>query len=146
VDAPAGVGTLVAGLLQACDGVLVPVQSRALAVRSLPAVLQTVRAAAGSHPLALDGVVVTMHRADDPVQAKILADLRGRLPPGTLLETAILQDERLEEASLRCVPAALLPSAGAAARAYLDLAMELRLRLDRARAGGGDDGRLAGLF
>jgi chromosome partitioning protein len=147
VDAPAGLGGLVGGLVGASDGVLVPINCRALAVRGLPSFLKLVRDRADAGGAArLEGVVVTMLDYASPTERGLLEELRAKLPPGTLFESVVPLDRRFEAASMDAVPVALAPDGARVARHYVDLALELLARQPRDTEGGDGHGQPTGLF
>jgi chromosome partitioning protein len=132
LDAPAGIGSVVRALLQASDGVLLVVNCRAVTLRSLPTFLELVESV-GRDPaarLVLEGVLVSMFDADDPGEARALAELEELLPEGLLLRTRLPRSPAYEDASRRGLPLSLVPTpeAQAEARRFLDLALELRER------------------
>ncbi len=145
VDAPSGVGGLMTGLLAACDSVILPVVPRALAVKTLPAFLKTIhQVRKGGHAkLRIDGIVLSMLRPDNPGDARVVEELKQSLPEDVFFETAIPHDDVFEEATARGLPVLLIPGGKAVARAYLDLALELR---ERAYVTEASDGETAGLF
>ena len=138
-DAPAGVGSIVHALLRATDGIILPLRCQAAMLKSLPMMLRLVREVQqDSNPsLRVDGAVVTMWDERSEQQEQLRRAFVAQLPPNLVFGTMIPDDESFEEASRRGVPVALVAEGGSAARAYLDLAMELR---DRRGKGGDSDG------
>jgi len=142
VDAPAGVGGVVRALLAASDGVLLVVNPRTLAVKSLPPFLALVEdVAQASNPrLQIEGVLVSMINEGSLAEAQVLEQLGGVLPEGFAFRTQIPADDMFEQASLRSLPLALLPGGETFARLYMDLAAELREReLAATREASADD-------
>jgi chromosome partitioning protein len=129
IDAPPGTGGIVTTLLGASDSVLVPITCTALAVRTLPMILKLVRRirARLNPSLLLEGVLVTM-LDDRQTSLEIYDEISGDFPASVLFKTVIPYDENFELASAKSVPAAMLPGADDAARAYVDLAVELKTR------------------
>lgn len=148
IDAPGGIGGLVHALFLASDSVLAAINGKALAVRSLPAFLKMFHGvgAAAARPVRFEGLVVTMFDPKNAAEKGLCDRLRDTLPPQTLFKTMIPLDPRFEQASFSAVPVAMLPGAGEAARAYMDLALELRARETPGMAGEDDGERVAGLF
>jgi chromosome partitioning protein len=130
VDPPAGIGSIVTAVLQACDGVVMPILPRALTLRTLASFLRTIQfVRRGGNPrLRIEGVVVTMFREDSRGDARVLEEIRGSFPEDIFFQTVIPANDLFEEATLQSVPVAMLPGGQKPARAYLDLAMELRQR------------------
>jgi chromosome partitioning protein len=132
VDAPAGQGTVVRGLLAAGDGLLCPVVCRSLAVKTLPVLLRLLGAVreAGHAELGLTGILITDRDALSRAQYTVYEELRRTLPADALFETVIPHDERVEEASLASLPVALIPGGetSRAADAYFRAAAELMRR------------------
>ncbi len=148
IDAPAGIGGVVRGLLLACDSVIVTLNPRPLAVKSLPSFLKLIKSMADSdNPgLRLEGVLVTMMNAKSQVDASVFAQLQAQLPGAAMFATHIPFNEAFEVASLHATPVALLPAAALAARPYLDLALELKARELKAQAEESADDSSLGLF
>jgi chromosome partitioning protein len=145
MDAPAGVGRYVHGLLVASDAFLGVTAARALSVRGLPVLMRAFEAARAEQPgLALEGLLLAMYDVLQQAEADLRAGLRRQLPEGSLFRTVIPAVSAMEKASQRCVPAAMLPEASRVARAYLDLATEMTERQERLRRPVG--GETGGLF
>lgn len=130
VDAPAGVGGLVRGLLDAADGVVIAMRCQNLYLKSLPAFLRLVRhVRETTNPqLQLEGALVTIRDERSPTENALFEEFRQSVPEEIFFRTVIQHDEAFERASVKAVPVALLKSGSPAARAYLELAMELRDR------------------
>jgi len=146
VDAPAGVGRYLHGLLLASDGFMGVTAARALSVRGLPVLMQAFEAARAEHPaLTFEGLLLAMYDVLQQAEADLRNSLRRQMPEGSLFRTVIPAVPAMEKASQKCVPAAMLPEAGRVARAYLDLATEITERQERLRRpAGADEGE--GLF
>ncbi len=145
VDAPSGVGRLTTGLLAASDGVILPVVPRGLAVKTLPAFLKTIQQVrrGGHAKLRIDGILLSMLRVDSAVEARVVDEMKHSLPEDVFFDTAVPHDDVFEEATSRGLPVLLVPGGKSVARAYLDLALELR---ERAYVIEANDGETAGLF
>ena len=143
-DAPAGVGSIVSALLAASDGVVIAMRCQAIMLHSLPLFLRLVQdVRRESNPrLQIEGALITMWNASSAVEEKLRSEFVGKFPPEVLFRTMIPSDEAFEVASMRGVPVSMMPKGRDAARAYLDLAMELK---ERSREGGSDDD-VEGLF
>lgn len=130
IDAPAGVGAVVRGILEGSHGTLLVVNCRAITVRSIPAFLGLVRdVAAGANPgLRLEGVLISMYDARSGAETGLLEEIRATLPSDLLFGTVLPMAEVMEEASLRSLPIAMHRGGEEMAKLYLDLALELRER------------------
>ncbi len=148
LDAPAGVGCIVHALLRASHGVLLALRCQSLSVKSLPALLRLIRyVQEGESPgLRLEGAVLTLRDERSPSEEQIRKDFLASLPEGVVFRTEIRFDEAFERASLKALPVALLPEAQAAARTYMDLALEFRERETRRDGGGEEHEHVQGLF
>ncbi len=147
VDVPAGIGRLVMSLLRASDSVIVALNPRPLAVRSLPGLLRLLAELADTgSPVSFEGVVVTMMDHASEVEAKLYQRLRDELPDEGVFDAVIPYDRLFEKASLKAVPVAMLAGASDLARAYMDVAMELKARELRDQTGEVTDDSVVGLF
>jgi chromosome partitioning protein len=149
VDAPAGIGSLVRSLLEAADGVLIPVRCQNLYLKSLPSFLRLVqKVRETSNPaLELDGAVVTLRDERSASETALFQEFVNGVPPSLFFETVIRHDEVFERASQKALPVAMLPGALTAARAYLDLALEYREReAMRGWGAGTEEEEVEGLF
>lgn len=148
VDAPAGVGRIVAATLAASDSVILVVRPRALNLKTLPVFLRLVKFVRDHHNpgLRLEGALVTMRDETSGVEEGLIVELESTLPPELLFRAVVGYDERFEEASIEALPIALLPDGREPARSYLELALEIKER-DLLRCVGGDaDADAQGLF
>ena len=152
VDAPAGVGSIVHGLLLASQGVVLVVRCQTLLVKSLPAFLKVVQHVreTGNPDLRLTGALMTMRNPQDAFDEQLSHELAESFPPEVFFKTQIPFDPVYEMASQHSVPVARLKGAltGArvAAQAYTDLALEFRERDEACRAGAPADEDVEGLF
>lgn len=148
IDAPAGVGGLVTALMTASDSVIPVVLCRALAIKSLPLLLNLVSwVREHKNPgLVLDGVLMTMLDEKSEVEGELLREFRASLPEETFFRTTIPFQGVFEKASIRSVPVGMLNEGQAAAKQYMELAWEIKERELRNRDTGGSDELVAGLF
>jgi len=152
VDAPAGVGSIVHGLLLASQGVILLVRCQTILVKSLPAFLKVVQHARerGNPDLRLTGVLMTMRNPQDALDEQLSRELMESFPPEVFFKLQIPLDPVYEIASQSAVPVARLKGALTAARvaaqAYMDLALEFRERDEACRAGAAEDEDAEGLF
>ncbi len=130
VDAPAGVGGLVRALMEAADGIIIPVRCQTLYLKSLPVFLRLVqKVREGANPsFQVDGAVVTLRDEHSALENSLFDEFVRGVPESLFFKTVIRQDEAFEKASHKALPVAMLPGALAATRAYLDLALEYRER------------------
>jgi chromosome partitioning protein len=130
IDAPSGIGTIVASLLGIAHGVVLPVLPRALTLRTLPAFLKAVQRARanGNRSLRIEGVVVTMFRPDSPSDARSLEEIRALFPEDVFFHGVVPAHDAFEQASLESVPVALLPGGQKLARTFSDLALDVQER------------------
>jgi chromosome partitioning protein len=152
LDAPAGVGGIVHGILAASHGVILVVRCQTILIKSLPVFLKAVQyTRETSNPdLRLLGALMTMRNTQDPLDEQLSRELSESFPPEAFFRTQIPLDPVYELASQRAVPVArlkgMLMSAQAAAQAYMDLALEFRERDNTYRVGVPADEDAEGLF
>lgn len=148
IDAPAGVGGLVSSLLVASDSVIPVVLCRALAIKSLPLLLNLVNWIREhlNPDLVLEGVLMTMLDERSEVENKLSQEFRASLPDEIFFRTTIPFQDVFEKASIRSVPVGMLNEGQIAAKQYMDLAWEIKERDLRNRNTGGSDELVAGLF
>lgn len=148
IDAPAGVGSMVTSLLIASDSVIPVVLCRALAIKSLPLLLNLigwVREHKNSN-LLLEGVLLTMLDVQSEVEKELFKEVRASLPDEILFRTTIPFQGVFEAASVRSVPVGMLTEGQEAAKQYMNLAWEIKERELRNRETGGGDELVTGLF
>ncbi|GFO54349.1 sporulation initiation inhibitor Soj [Geomonas sp. Red276] len=147
IDAPAGVGGLVTSLLLASDAVIPVVLCRALAIKSLPLLLNLVRWVRDHHNpgLSIEGVLMTMFDQNNETERELGSEFRASLPPELFFRNTIPYLATFEKASVRSLPVALLAEGQQGAKCYMDLALELKER-EIARQTGVSDELVAGLF
>jgi chromosome partitioning protein len=152
IDAPAGVGSIVHGLLAASHGAILVVRCQTILVKSLPIFLKAVQYArqTANPQLVLVGALMTMRDPKDALDEQLSRELQESFPASVFFKAQIPLDPVYEIASQRAVPVARLRSAleGArtAAQAYMDLALEFRERDEASHAGGAGDEDAEGLF
>jgi chromosome partitioning protein len=153
IDAPAGVGSIVHGLLAASHGAILVVRCQTILVKSLPVFLKAVQYArqASNPQLRLVGALMTMRDPKDVLDEQVARELQESLPASVLFRVQIPLDVAYEIASQRTVPVARLrnaPEGGAraAAQAYMDLAIEFREREAASHPGDASNEDTEGLF
>ncbi len=130
VDTPVGSSTILKAALEKADEMLLVLNCRAAAVKTLPdfvRLAQWIRSDINP-ALKLAGIAVTMYREGDSSEKKIFDHLRAHLPAGLFLESIIPFDPGLEMAGIRSAPAMMVSSAADSARAYLEMAAEIKKR------------------
>jgi cellulose biosynthesis protein BcsQ len=129
IDAPSGVGGLVTTVLRCTDHVIVPVEPRALALRTLPAFLRAVQLVRRDNPrLRIAGLLTSMFDAASRADAKAVDEMKASFPEDILFRTVIPEDDLFEEANERSLPVALAPGGQRLAGLYMQLALEVRER------------------
>ncbi len=152
IDAPAGVGGIVHGVLAASHAVILVVRCQTILIKSLPVFLKAVQhTRETSNPeLRLLGALLTMRNTEDPLDEQLCRELTESFPPAAFFKAQIALDPVYELASQKAVPVArlkrMVTSAQTAAQAYMDLALELRERDNTHRVGVSPDEDAEGLF
>ena len=148
LDAPAGTGSIVYALLAISSSVILPVNCRTMNMKTMTGILKLIQRvkARANKGLSLEGVVFTMVDTQSPYQREIHQEILQSFPPSIFFETVIPYDEMFEWASMRSVAVGMLPDGQEAARPYLDLAMELKVRELQSKMKGAHDEDVEGLF
>ena len=130
IDTPVGSSAMIKAVLEAADEMLLTINCRAATVKALPDFIRLAQwlKTEVNPELKLAGIAVAMFRAEDHSEKKILDHFRTKLPRGLFLETAIPFDQNLEMASIRSLPALKVSATADTARAYLDMAVEIKQR------------------
>lgn len=147
IDAPAGTGSIVTALLSISSSVLMPINCKAIAVKTLPGFLKLVQRIRTklNTDLRVEGIVITM--ADNQESGlEVYDEIRNSFPPSILFESYIPFDESFEIASLKAVPVGMLSGGEEPARSYMDLAIELKTRELHDSKKGIKDEEVEGLF
>jgi chromosome partitioning protein len=130
VDTPPGLGPLTSRVLAASQHVLVPLQCEPLALQTTAPLLRALREAALENPkLELEGILLTMFEAGNPVSERVAAFVREQLPPDLVLDVAIPRSAASAESFAAGQPLVLRTPDDPAARAYTTLAARLAARL-----------------
>ncbi len=148
IDAPAGVGSIPASLLNVSDSVILVINCRAISLKTIPIFLKLVKSIKEGHnpKLLFDGVVITMLDQRIGVEKQILQQIKSTFPEDAFFKTMIPFDEYFEKAGLYSVPVALMPGGMDAARPYVDLAMELKAKEAKTQKGDEEYEDIVGLF
>ncbi len=127
IDAPSGVGAIVTAALACSAGVVMPIQSRSLSLRTLPTFLKTIRwvRQRTNQDLRLSGILVTMYDKENPSEVKAFEAISANLPEELSFKTTIPFDGVFEKASMNSLPIALLPEGQELSHKFFQLAMEL---------------------
>jgi chromosome partitioning protein len=129
IDSPAGVGGLVTALLRFIDSVVVPIQPRALSLRTLPSFLRAVQHVRRDNPaLRIAGVLVSMLDTAATGDMNAFDEIRKTFSEDTLFRSVIPLDALFEEATHRSLPVALVPGGQRLGNTFIQLALELRER------------------
>lgn len=148
IDAPAGAGSIAYALLAVSNSVILPVNCRTMNMKTMAGILKLIQRvkARANKSLTLEGVVFTMMDEQSPYQREIQQEILQSFPPSIFFETVIPYDEMFEWASMRSVAVGMLPDGQEAARPYLDLAMELKVRELQSKMKGASNEDVEGLF
>lgn len=135
LDCPPSLGLLTLNALTAADAVLIPLQCEFYALEGMTHLLQTldlVRARLNPR-LSLTGIVLTMFDKRNKLSFQVEREVQ-RFFPERLFATRIPRNVRLSESPSFGKPAILYDVAASGTRAYLDLAVEVMERTQRADA------------
>jgi len=150
IDSPSGVGGIPASLLSVSDSVLIVVNCRVLALKTIPLLLRLIKSIKANHnsKLDLEGVVISMFNEKSKVEQQILGEIRKVFPPQAFFQSIVPFNEYFEEASMHSVPVALMPDGLKLARPYVEIAMELKEKdaKQKINRGGQGDEEIMGLF
>ena len=127
VDCPPSLGLLTVNALTAADATLVPIQCEYYALEGLGQLLATIELVRDhlNPNLGIKGAVLTMFDARTNLSAEVAHEVRAHLP-GRVFETVIPRSVRLSEAPSHGLPIHAYAPTSRGARAYEQLAAELR--------------------
>ena len=129
VDTPPGLGAVVRRVLLSSQHVVVPLQCEPLALQTTPQILRGIQdIAARNEELTLDGILLTMHDANDPACLRVEEYVRGHLPQNVVFDVTIPRSPATSEAFAAGQPVVLRAPADAASQAYINLATQLAER------------------
>jgi chromosome partitioning protein len=148
VDTPTGLGGIVTALLTISSSVILPLNCRTITIKTLPAYLKLIQKVKQqlNSQLRLDGIVINMLDTRNRSELALFEEVRDKFPASAFFETTIPLDEHFEMANIRAVPISLLAEESNAARSYMDLAMELKVRELHERTKGTHHEFVEGLF
>lgn len=126
VDTPPGLGGIVRAVLSLSQHVIVPLQCEPLALQTTPQVLRGIQDALRSNDqLALEGVLLTMYQAGNPVTERTAQYIRQNLPENLVFDLTIPRSMAASDAFAVGVPVVLRNPSDPAALAYVNLARQL---------------------
>jgi chromosome partitioning protein len=130
VDCPPSLGLLTINALAAGDDVVIPVQCEYYALEGLAQLLTTIEAVRGTlnERLEVLAIVLTMEDRRNRLSVQVTEEVRRHFPQ-LIAQTRIPRTVRLAEAPSHGLPITRYDPQSLAARAYDDLAQELRSRL-----------------
>lgn len=131
IDCPPSLNLLVINALAAATHVLIPLQCEFYALQAVTRLLKTLDMArlAFNSKLKLAGIVLTMADNRTKLSDQVEQDARENLGRD-LMHTVIPRNVRLSEAPSHGLPAIQYDRQCAGSRAYMDLARELRIRIE----------------
>jgi chromosome partitioning protein len=127
LDTPPGLGAIVHRVLAASQRVLVPLQCEPLALQTTTQILRGIRDALTTNPsLVLEGILLTMVEAGNPVSERVASYVRGQMPRGLVLDLEVPRTPASSEAFAAGQPLVVRSPDDAAAKAYMELASRLQ--------------------
>ena len=123
VDTPPGLGPIVQRVLTASRHVVVPLQCEPLALQTTPQILRGLQQILDiNEALTLDGILLTMHEADNPICERVAAYVREHVPPDLVFDLAIPRSIGALDAFAAGQPVVLRAPEDPASQAYVELA------------------------
>jgi chromosome partitioning protein len=134
IDCPPSLGLLTLNAMVAAQQLLVPLQTEFFALEGLSQLLSTVeRVRQAFNPnLAILGVVLTMFDRRNRLSSQVAEDVRACLG-AAVFETVVPRNVRLSEAPSHGLPALIYDLRCPGSEAYIGLAREVMVRLNRLR-------------
>lgn len=130
VDTPPGLGPVVHTVLHNSQAAIIPLQCEPLALQTTSQMLRGLRAAIATNAdLELEGILLTMVEAGNPVSERVANYVRETLPPGLVLDVFIPRSLPASEAFGASQPMVLRSPDDPASIAYVKLAANLASRL-----------------
>lgn len=126
IDCPPALDLLTLNALVAADSVLIPIQCEFFALEGISQLMDTIdRVRSGfSHPLAIEGILLTMYDDRTNLTRTVADDLRDFFQ-GDVLKTIIPRSIRLAEAPSYGKPILMYDPRSRGAESYIKLAKEL---------------------
>lgn len=130
-DTCAGMPPLNHVVMQSCDWTLIPQQAEPLALRSLPALLETLsRFKKEGYKTRVAGILLTMLSEAQETSQRVASELREMLPPALLCQQVVPRDALFLEASALGLPINLIRKNPPAVSLVFDhLAVELEKKM-----------------
>ena len=127
IDCPPSLEMLTINALAAADGILIPVQCEYYALEGLTDLMSTLRMVKKKVNPGLDifGVALTMDDGRTNFSAQVAQEVRRHFP-GKAFATVIPRNVRLAEAPSHGLPVTAYDRSSRGAKAYLDMAAEIR--------------------
>ncbi len=131
IDCPPSLGLLTVNALTAADAVLIPLQCEYYALEGLSQLLETVRLVQNhlNPALTVEGVLLTMADFRTKLTSDVIQEVRRFFGP-KVYEIVIPRSVRLSEAPSRGLPIGLYDPDSIGARAYQQLAQQLKEKLN----------------
>jgi chromosome partitioning protein len=130
VDTPPGLGAIVGQVLRGSQHVIVPMQCEPLALQTTPQILRGIQEIVNvNQDLVLDGILLTLYEAENPVSARVASYVRSHLPAGMVLDIAIPRSMQASDAFAAGQPVVLRNPTDPSAQAYTSLAELIAGRL-----------------
>jgi chromosome partitioning protein len=131
VDTPPGLGPVTHRVLSYSQHVIVPLQCEPLALQTTNQILRGIKAAlAGNPSLALEGILLTMVEAGNPVSERVATAVREQLPSGLVLDVWVPRTVASMDAFAAGQPVVVRSPNDPAAQAYRALATHLAGRFE----------------
>ncbi len=126
IDCPPSLGLLTLNGLNACDSILIPIQSEYYALEGLSQLMTTIRQIKRLYNpnVEIEGVLLTMHDARLSLTIQVMEEVK-RFFPQKVFATTIPRNVRLSEAPSYGKPIKYYDSSSKGAEAYDNLAAEI---------------------
>jgi chromosome partitioning protein len=126
IDCPPALDLLTLNSLMAADAVLIPIQCEFFALEGISGLMDTIERIreSFSHPLQIEGILLTMYDERTNLTRQVAADLREFFKD-EVLKTVIPRSVRLAEAPSHGKPILLYDPGSKGSEAYIQLAKEI---------------------
>jgi len=126
IDCPPALDLLTLNALMAADAVLVPIQCEFFALEGISSLMDTIDRVRDSfgHPLAIEGILLTLYDERTNLTKQVAADLREYFGPD-VFQTTIPRSVKLAEAPSHGKPILLYDPSSRGSDAYIQLAKEI---------------------
>jgi chromosome partitioning protein len=138
IDCPPALDLLTLNALIAADSVLIPIQCEFFALEGVSGLMDTIDRVRESfdHPLAIEGILLTMYDDRTNLTRQVAADLREFFQ-GEVFKTVIPRSVRLAEAPSHGKSILLYDPASKGSEAYIQLAKEVLANAQKRSKGAG---------